>query len=189
MTITEQINSKGFKVVEMPTPYVMRKVVDEDSATPDRIAKGPSVMVDGVRQMQDSLLDRLAEKGHLYPDAGMNAALKVAGEKYYEDWYGTGLSPLIAIDYGKVSGGGGGDGIGVGSIQTRCRDSYRAARKALTPVYRKAVEPILLEGQTDLVALGKALSGAASPHTCRAVALERFKAGLLILARHYVLLN
>jgi hypothetical protein len=166
-------------------------MTDIQDTTPERIAKGPSVMVDGVRQMQDSLLDRLAEKGHLYPDAGMNAALKVAGEKYYEDWYGTGLATLQAIDYGKVSGGGGGGGGGISSsqMQAKCRDSYRAARKALTPVYRKAVEPVLLEGQTDLVALGKALSGAASPHTCRAVALERFKAGLLILARHYVLLN
>jgi hypothetical protein len=188
MTITEQINSKGYKVVSQPTPHIMRKVVDEDSATPDRLAKGPSVVVDGVRYMQDSLLERLAEKGHLYPDAGMNAALKVAGEKYHEDWYTAGLSPLIAIDYGKVSGGGGGAG-GFSQKQAKSRDSYNAARKALTPVYRKAVEPVLLEGQTDLVALGKALSGAASPHTCRAVALERFKAGLLLLARHYVLLN
>ena len=161
--------------------------LNEDT-TPERLAKGPSIVVEGVRQMQDSLLERLAEKGHLYPDAGMNAALKVAGEKYYEDWYGAGLSSLIAIDYGKVSGGGGGTG-GFSQMQAKCRDSYRAARKALTPVYRKAVEPIVLEGQTDLVALGKALSGAASPHTCRAVALERFKAGLLLLARHYVLLN
>lgn len=141
---------------------------------------------------RDSLLDKLADKGALYNDRGMNAALKAAGEKYFEDWYGAGLSTLIAIDYGKVSGGSGGKGAGgmaVGRVQMQCRDSYRAARKALTPKYRKPVEAILLEGQTDLVAVGKAASGAASPHTCRAVALERFSAGLLLLAKHYVLLK
>ena len=94
--------------------------------TPERLAKGPSIVVEGVRQMQDSLLERLAEKGHLYPDAGMNAALKVAGEKYYEDWYGAGFSGLQGIDYGKVAGGGG-EG-GVSQKQAKCRDSYRAAR-------------------------------------------------------------
>jgi hypothetical protein len=164
-------------------------------ATPERLAKTngalPTFNAAGARILNDSLLERLADKGQLYPDAGINAVLKQAGERYYADWYGAGMSTLIAIDYGKVQGGGGGanSGIPVGRIQTQCRDSYRAARKALTPKYRKAVEAILIEGQSDLVGVGKALSGAASPHTCRAVAIERFTAGLLFLAKHYAFLK
>lgn len=141
-------------------------------------------------RMQD-LLGKLADKGQLYPDKGMNAVLHQAGMKYFEDWYNAGLSTLKAIDYGKVSGGSGGSasGLPASRMAAQSRDNYRAARKALTPKYRKAVEPILLEGQTDLVALGGAISGAASPHTCRSVAIERFTAGLLLLAKHYVLLK
>ncbi len=138
----------------------------------------------------DSFLDKLAAKGALYPDKGMNAVLHHAGEKYYEDWYNAGMSTLKAIDYGKVSGGAGGSGgsVPTGRMQAQARESYRAARKALTPKYRKPVEAVLLEGQDDLVDVGRAASGAASPHTCRAVAIERFTAGLLILARHYAML-
>ena len=47
------------------------------------------------------------------------------------------------------------------------------------------MELILLEGQSDLVAVGKAITGAASPHACRSVAIERFTAGLYMLAKHY----
>lgn len=174
-------------IIRQPPLHVVSMTGD---ATPERLAKGDSYVADGVRVMRDSLLDRLAEKGHLYPDAGVNAVLKMAGEKYYEDWYGAGLSTLIAIDYGKVSGGGGGgSGGGVSQIQTRCRESHNAARKALPPKYRKPVELVLLEGQSDLVAVGKAITGAKDRVLARAVAIERFTAGLYLLGLHYALLK
>jgi hypothetical protein len=54
--------------------------------------------------------------------------------------------------------------------------------------YRKPLEAIILEGQSDLVAIGKVITGASQAHTNRAVAIERFTAGLYLLAKHYVLL-
>jgi hypothetical protein len=163
-----------------------RLVVDND-ATPERIARSESTIVDGTRQFQDELLVRMASKGQLYPDATINAALLAAGTKYHEDWYGAGMGGLQAIDYGKVSGGQGGSGSSMPAsrIAAQHRANYRAARKAVPAKYRRPVEAILLEGQSDLVAIGKAISGAASPHTARSVAIERFTTGLYLLALHY----
>ena len=59
------------------------------------------VTEDGARWFKDELLVRLADKGKLYPDAKINAACHLAGEKYYTDWYGSGMGGLQAIDYGK----------------------------------------------------------------------------------------
>jgi hypothetical protein len=143
---------------------------------------------DGARQFKDDLLVRLADKGQLYPDAKVNMACRLAGEKYYADWYGAGMGGLQAIDYGKVRSGQGGSGSSLppSQIARQARDAYRAARAALPVKYRKVVELILLQDQ-DLVSAGKAATGSAVSATCRAVAVERFTAGLLFLARHYVM--
>jgi hypothetical protein len=163
-------------------------VVDND-ATPERLARSPSQVIDGTRQFQDELITRLASKGQLWPDSAINAALLAAGEKYYADWYDSGMGGLQAIDYGKVSGGQGGSGSSMPAsrLAAQARANYRAARKAIPAKYRRPVESVLLEGQSDLVAIGKAATGAASPHTARSVAIERFTAGLYLLALHYKL--
>lgn len=164
-----------------------RSLSHEQDATPERLARSESTVTEGVRQFQDELLERLASKGQLWPDQTTNAALLLAGTKYYADWYGSGMGGLQAIDYGKVSGGQGGSGSSMppSRLAAQSRASYRAARAAMPSKYRKPVELILLEGQSDLVAIGKAITGAASPHTARSVAIERFTAGLYLLARHY----
>ena len=132
----------------------------------------------------------MAGKGQLYPNATINLACKVAGEKYYEDWYGSNMGGLQAIDYGKVRGpqNGSTSYLPPGRIAAKCRADYRAARAAVPAKYRKPLELILLDGQSDLVAIGKAITGASSPNSNRAVAIERFTAGLYMLALHYVLL-
>jgi hypothetical protein len=116
------------------------QITDNDDATPERVAKGESTFTEsGARQFKDELLDRLADSGQLYQgDKIMNAALKLAGERYYEDWYGGGMSTLKAIDYGKVRTGasGSGGGLPVSRMQAQCRDRYRAAREALPAHYR-----------------------------------------------------
>lgn len=167
-----------------------RLIVDNDT-TPERLALSPSIVVDGTRQFQDELLQRLASKGHLWPDRTINAALLAAGERFYADWYGAGMGGLQAIDYSKVSGGQGGAGsaMPVSRMAAQNRANYRAARKAMPAKYRKPVEAVVLEGQSDLVAIGKAASGAASPHTSRAVAIERLTAGLYLLAVHYCMVK
>ena len=157
-------------------------------ATHERIAMSPSeVNADGARVFRDDLLTRLADKGHLWPDKETNQALQMAGIKYHEDWYGSGMGGLQAIDYGKVSGGQGGSGSSMPAsrMAAQARANYRAARAVMPAKYRKPVELILLEGQTDLVAVGKLMTGAASPHTARSVAIERLTAGLYLLAKHY----
>jgi hypothetical protein len=165
------------------------QLVAVNEATPERLARttDSTITEDGARQFQDDLLVRLASKGQLYPDAEINQALLLAGTKYHEDWYGGNMGGLQAIDYGKVSGGQGGSGSSMppSRISAQHRANYRDARAILGSKYRKAVEPIVLEGQSDLVGIGKAISGAASPHTARSVAIERLTAGLYLLARHY----
>lgn len=180
-------------LAEDTAPPHIRLVVDND-ATPERLAKseGESIVTtEGARQFQDELLTRMARKGQLYPEAKTNEALLLAGGKYYEDWYGSGMGGLQAIDYGKVSGGQGGAGsaMPVSRIAAQHRANYRAARAAVPAKWRKPMEAIILEGQSDLVAVGRAASGAASPHTARAVAVERFTTALYLLAKHYVLLK
>src|SRR5437899_879310 len=112
---------------KQPAPPLITNITD---ATPERVAKGESTLTEsGARQFRDALLDRLADSEQLYQgDKLMNAALKLAGERYYEDWYGGGMSTLQAIDYGKVrTGGGSGGGLPVGRLQAQSRERYRAA--------------------------------------------------------------
>ena len=69
-------------------------------------------------------------------------------------------------------------------LAAQYREAYRAARAAMPVKLRKPVELILLEGQSDLVAIGKAITGSGTPQTCRAVAF-----GLYLLAKHYVMVR
>jgi hypothetical protein len=157
-------------------------------ATPERLARSPdsTITKDGARQFNDSLLVRMANKGQLYPDKTINDALAAAGVRYLDDWAGSNMDPLKAVDYGQVSGGGsGGDArIPVGHRMTLMREDYRKARAALGKKYREPLELILLKDQ-GLVEVGQAVTGAVAMHTCRAVAIERFTAGLYLLAKHY----
>lgn len=145
---------------------------------------------DGAVQFQDSILVKMAAKGQLYPDRDINRSLLAAGEKYYADWSAGFSQGLKAIDYGKASGGGGGAAshMPASQLQALARGEYRKAREVLGRKYRPAVELLLLEEQ-DVLATGAKISGAASPHTCRAVAIERFTTGLYLLAVHYGLLR
>jgi hypothetical protein len=186
------ISGRKIPKVEQPTLYKARNIADVDTATPDRLAKSDSTITeDGTRQFNDELLVRMASKGQLYPDAKINAACHLAGEKYYADWYGAGMGGLQAIDYGKVRSGQGGSGshLPPSQMARQAREAYRAARAALPVKCRKPLELILLDGQSDLVAVGKAITGSATPRTCRAVAIERFTFGLYLLAKHYVMVK
>jgi hypothetical protein len=181
------ISVSGGKATSPPPPIVGDELATPD-VTPERLARSAESTrtEDGARWFKDELLVRLADKGQLWPDATTNAACKLAGEKYYEDWYGAGMSGLQAIDYGKVRSGKGGSGshLPPGRIAAQCREAYRAARAAMPDKCRKVVELILLQDQ-DLVSAGRAATGSSQPSTCRAVAIERFTFGLWVLAKHY----
>jgi hypothetical protein len=189
-TLDISISGRNIPKVAKPAPYEVRTVPDEDIASPERLARSgeSTITEDGARWFKDELLVRLADKGKLYPDA---RACQLAGEKYYADWYGSGMGGLKAIDYGKVGGGQGGSGshLPPSMIAAKHREAYCNARAALPAHVRKPVELILLDGQSDLAAIGKAITGSATPQTCRAVAIERFTFGLYLLAQHYVFLK
>jgi hypothetical protein len=191
MLLDISISGRKIPKVEQPTLYRASNIPDVDIATPERLRKSKSTVTeDGARQFKDELLVRLADKGQLYPDATINLACKLAGEKYYADWYGSNMSSLQAIDYGKVRSGQGGSGshLPPGRIAAKCREAHRAARAAMPDKCRKVVELILLQDQ-DLVSAGKAATGSSAPSMCRAVAIERFTFGLYLLAKHYELLK
>jgi hypothetical protein len=183
------ISVSGTKTAKPTTKQIISGATLEQlqDATHERIFKSPSEIVEGTRVFKDDLLVRLADKGQLWPDPKINLALRAAGEKYFADWYGAGMGGLKAIDYGKQPGGQGGSGshLAPSRIAAQCREAYRAARAVLPECTRKVVELILLQDQS-LAAVGKAVTGSAVPHTCRSVAIERFTAGLYLLAKHYV---
>lgn len=162
---------------------------ETNDATPERLAHSNDNHIgdDGARHFTDELIVRMASKGQLYPDIFINRACFEAGERYYSDWYGSNMSTLQAIDYGKISGGKGGSGshMPVSQMQAIKRRDYRNARAYLGKKYREAVELILLQGETDLVGIGRRLTGASQAHTNRSVAIERFTAGLFLLVKHY----
>jgi hypothetical protein len=164
------------------------EVTEHEDATPERLQHSNDnfITADGVRRFQDGVLVRLHKKGALYPAKDINDALYAAGEKYYGDWFGSNMDPLKAMNYEAVSGGGSGSDtrLPASHIQLMMRNDYRRAREFLGTKYRKAVELLVLEDQ-ELVAAGAKLSGASSPHACRAVAIERLTAGLFLLAKHY----
>ena len=121
------------------------------------------------------LLARMADKGQLWPDAKINMTCKLAGEKFYADWFGA---------YGKERRGQVGQTLPQGTIAAQCRKDYRTARAELDPRFRKPVELILLDGE-PLLAVGKSVTDYANTSICRSIAIERFTAGLFLLAQHY----
>jgi hypothetical protein len=191
MLLDISISGRKIPKVKQTTLSKASNILDIDTATPERLRKSESTVTeDGARQFKDELLARLADRGQLYPDAKINMACRLAGEKYHADWYGSGMSTLQAVDYGKVRGGQGGSGshLPPGGIAASRRNAYRAARAAMPDKCRKVVELILLQDQ-DLVSAGKAATGSSAPSTCRTVAVERFTFGLYLLAHHYGLVK
>lgn len=164
--------------------------IEINGPTPERIrhaANDNEILESGARRFKDDLVLRLYEKGGLYPDAAINRAMYGSAERYYADWYNSNMSGIASFDPTRVFCGGGSSGCGMpaGQFAAQARDSYRKAREALGAKYRPVVEAVVLQGQIDLVAIGHVASGAASKHTCRAVAMERLCAGLYVLAKHY----
>ena len=79
------------------------------------------------------LLARMADKGQLWPDAKINMTCKLAGEKFYADWFGA---------YGKERRGQVGQTLPQGTIAAngpcRTRSQIQEAGR-VDPVRRRAV--------------------------------------------------
>lgn len=166
----------------------MKQARDYEDATPERLNKaGEDVAtLEGVRYLADTPLQRLYNRGALSRDPAMNARLFDAGEKFYRDWYLSGMETLAAQDITRQgSGDGCASGMPASERQAIHRQAWRKANEKLGARYRKVVELVVLEGNTDLVAVGKDVSGYAKRETARAVGLDRLIGGLEILEEHY----
>lgn len=163
---------------------------DHQDATAERIAHAGEdqyVAETGTRTFKDEPLQRLAAKGRLDPDKEINTRLYQAGERYWEDYYLSNMSPLASFDPTRVFSGGGdsGGGMPLSERQAIARSAHRAAVAAVPARFLKVVDRVVLQFQPDLVAVGREACGKANPDACREVAIERLVAGLWVLARHY----
>jgi hypothetical protein len=162
---------------------------ERQDATPERIAMaGPDTYVgdDGARRFTDGILQRLAARGGLYPDREMNLRLLEAGEKYYEDWYVSNMSPLAGFDPTRVFVAGGDHGsMPHNQRQAIHRGNFRKAKDFVGKKYEEVLHAVVLMGQDDLVAVGRRAGGISGRHAAMAIATERLTAGLYLLAKHY----
>lgn len=86
----------------------MRMNCDHQDATKERLAhagEAATVGADGVRYLANSPLQRLANRGELSLDKAMNIRLLDAGERYYRDWYLSGMCTLAAQDISREGRG------------------------------------------------------------------------------------
>lgn len=110
-----------------------------------------------------------------------------AGLRYYEHWYGSGLSPMGAIDMNRVGGSTEPSvGMPVSLRQAEHRKFYREAEEALGPEFSPYVNAIVLQEQEPAM-VGRRLTGRAAEPQARAVAIEFLKAGLDRLAKEFAL--
>lgn len=157
------------------------------TATPERIAHAGEdqyVAATGIRTFKDEPLQRLATAGRLDPNEDTNARLFQAGERYWENYYLSNMSPLAAFDPTRVYSAGGG-GFTLSERQEIARSAHRGAIAAVPARFLKVVDRVVLQFQGNLVAVGREACGKANPDACREVAIERLVAGLWGLAAYY----
>lgn len=162
-------------------------------ATANRIAIAgeDTFKAEGPRVMRDEPMQRLAARKALWPkSADINAKLYEAGERYYKDYYLSNMDSLASFDPTRVFSGGSGaaGGMPASERQAQHRSAYRAARKAVDKFFLEPVDLVAVQGQGDFVAIGRKLSGLKGEDVCRAIATERLRMGLYLLATHYGLL-
>ncbi len=168
------------------TKPAMPKFSFDDEAvvpTPERLrAANDNFVVDrktGTHTMQDSPVRRMHKDGRL-TDAQLDAA-----ERYYADWYAAGMAPLGAVDYGRPM---------VDGHSPKTESDYRVGaaqrwRRARTDLgaLGQVVDRVVLEEQS-LEAAGADLGWTGASQR-RAVATDRLRLGLDVLARRYGLVR
>jgi hypothetical protein len=168
------------------------KIAGLNDPTPERLLKaGKSSRKDAaeVVHFEDTLLERLAARGALEKDAHRNRVLLVAGQRYFEHWYLSGMSPIGAQDLTRLRGGDGASGgMPTSELQAHHRRAYREAVRELGPYFSAVVDPIVLNEQT-VESVGLRISGYRDRNKAIAVALDRLKEGLTRLAEHFRLMT
>jgi hypothetical protein len=141
----------------------------------------------GVRYLTDAPITRLANRGDLSKDRDTNRKLLEVAERYYRDWYLSGMDPLAAMDLSRPGSAGGscGQGMPASEAQAARRQSWRDASEALGQKLRVVVDAVVLQENHDLVAIGQKVTAYKKRETARAVALDRLVSGLEVLMGHY----
>ncbi len=158
--------------------------------TPEREGKaGAFVRRDtlGRCHVEDAPLDRLAARHVLARDPVLNRMLHAAGQRYFEHWYLSGMMALGAQDVSRPYACGGTSaacGMPTSERAAYHRQQYRGAVQALGAWFSAAVDPIVLAEQ-DLASVGSKISGYRKPKVAVAVALDRLRGGLDLLAIHF----
>lgn len=141
-----------------------------------------------VYHCEDAPLDRLEQRGQLDRDRHRNRVLAEAGRRYFEHWYKSGMSPLAAVDLGRAQGGGTPScGMPTSELAAHHRRQYRATVQALGQFFSAVVDPIVLNEQ-DVAAVGRSISGHRNHGRAVAVAMDRLRGGLTVLAVYFRML-
>lgn len=139
-------------------------------------------------RLADVPLLMLRDRNLLAPgDKFANALLAQVGRRYFEEWSNAGKHSISAMDFSKPFVNG--SQVPSGYFQNEWqRDQFilwTNARESIYSRFQGAVDNLVLY-EMDLVSVGRKLhNGPLNIPQCRAVALDRLKAGLENLADHY----
>lgn len=158
--------------------------------TPERYARAGGDIrkgADGVRRVEEDPLDRLYTRKCLdRADDHRNHVLYLAGKRYYEHWYSSGLAGPGSVDL--LQCGGGSDHVMPPSAMPRSesaahhRGQFRQAHSELGMYFTRVVDPIILECR-DPASVGSLVSGQADLNRGRVVAIDRLSEALARLAK------
>lgn len=136
--------------------------------------KGPALP-----RLMQSPLDLLRTRGVV------DEAQHTAGQRYYSDWYHSGLSGIGGIDYSGATGGGTGSAphmMPLTGLMAVKRADHRKARALLTDGERRTVEAVVLE-EKSLRDVALMLPGRLS--VAQTTERELLIRGLNSLSHHY----
>jgi hypothetical protein len=153
--------------------------------------KFEAVSVDFVRmRIDDGPLARLRDRGQLdRDDKARNWALAMAGEKYRQMFFRSGLDPLHSLDLTReVAVAFSPGGMWRSESQVEALQHYRDAREAIPEDFREPLAAIVLRDR-EIVDVGREIGAYKDAKMAGAVALFILRRGLAALARHYKMIS
>lgn len=144
------------------------------------IGKTSPVGLDGVIRLASAPLDRLHSRGRLDDDGGRNTQLFEAGDKLRGHFYLGGLSGFAANDLNSTGGGHPSSRTPISETMESNRRAMRLAEFSMHPGDWKVVNAVVCL-EADLEAAGRDV-GCNNVHAANAVALDRLRRGLGVLA-------
>ena len=179
-----------------------RAARDLDSATPERLARAGDTLeigADRVQRISDAPLDMLFKKkllalrdhGGSSRESDLNAIRFEAGRRFRGDWHLSRMNALRSRDYRQPYSTPHAVGTPSHFATDRALDArkrYRAAVSALGSYFDEVVEAVVLH-EVPLAIAGQRVYGGAAGAPAKAVALDRLREGLHLLATHYGLLD